>query len=87
MRSILIEEYHYMILDLMQTDSSFKWNTILKEEDFDYSRALERVKEMLLDLITSYDELMVNSDGAELELFISNLKWAESISERNWDKV
>lgn len=87
MRSGLIEEYHYMILDLMQTDSSFKWNTILKEEDFNYSMALERIKEMLLELITSYDELMINSDGAELELFISNLKWAESISERNYNKV
>lgn len=87
MKSGLIEEYHYMILDLMQTDPKFKWNTILKEEDFNYSMALERIKEMLLELIINYDELMINSDGAELEFFISDLKWAESIGERSCEKV
>lgn len=87
MNSKLIEEYHFLILDLMKTDERFKWNIILQEEEFDYIKAMERVKQLLLNVITEYDETFLYSDDAELEFFISDLKWLESIKERIGEKV
>lgn len=87
MNSKLIEEYHFLILDLMKTDARFKWNIILKEEDFDYIKAMERIKQLLLNIISEYDETFLYSDDAELEFFISDLNWLESIKERINEKV
>ena len=42
---------------------------------------------MILNIISEYDETFLYSDGAELEFFISDLKWLESIKERINEKV
>lgn len=82
MNSKLNEEYHFLILDLMEIDSSYQWNRILKDVNYDYSVAMKKVHSILLEIVTSYQSAMIYNEDAKIELYISDLKWLEDMIER-----
>lgn len=82
MNSKLNEEYHFLILDLMEIDSSYQWNRILKEVNYDYSVAMGKLHSILIEIVTSYESAMIYNEDAKIELYISDLKWLEDMIER-----
>ena len=82
MNSMLIEEYHMLVLDLMAITPESEWNRILERNAFDYKEAMDVIHYLLIEILTKYDKKEMIRRGSDMDLYISDLRWLISIEER-----
>ena len=73
MKDDLIQEYHYLVLELMEIDPNKEWNKILQDEAFDYKEALLVIRNKIQYVLTSYNSTALFDDNAFIEWSYVNI--------------
>ena len=83
MKSYLIPQYHFLILDLVEINKNLKWERVLKENAYSYDKALNELINLLLEITMNPNVEPYDLNDKDIKNYTDALMWARHIKERN----
>lgn len=83
MKSDLIPQYHFLILDLIEIDKNSRWERVLKETGYNYDMALNELINLLLEMVINPNIEQYDLHDEDIKDYKDTLKRARDIKERN----